>query len=79
MTEHFIIATVDVALSAQTTVIAAESMGLGICYIGALRNNPAEVSELLALPEHVYPVFGLCIGHPAVSYTHLTLPTTPYV
>jgi len=65
MTEHFIIATVDVALAAQTTVIAAESLGLGICYIGGLRNNPADVSELLDLPEHVYPVFGLCIGHPA--------------
>lgn len=65
MTEHFIIATVDVALSAQTTVVAAESMGLGICYIGGLRNNPAEVSELLQLPDQVYPVFGLCIGYPA--------------
>lgn len=65
MTEHFIIATVDVALAAQNTVIAAESLGLGICYIGGLRNNPAEVSELLSLPEHVYPVFGLCLGTPA--------------
>jgi nitroreductase len=65
MTEHFIIATVDVALSAQTAVIAAESMGLGICYIGALRNNPAEVSKILQLPDQVYPVFGLCLGYPA--------------
>ena len=64
MTEHFIIATVDVALSAQNTVVAAESLGLGICYIGGLRNNPAEVAELLNLPEHVYPVFGLCLGYP---------------
>lgn len=65
MTEHFIIATVDVALAAQNCVVAAESMGLGICYIGGLRNNPAQVSELLELPEHVYPVFGLCLGYPA--------------
>jgi nitroreductase len=65
MTEHFLIATVDVALAAQNAVIAAESMGLGICYIGGLRNNPAKVSELLALPEQVYPVFGLCLGYPA--------------
>lgn len=65
MTEHFIIATVDVALAAQNTVVAAESLGLGICYIGGLRNNPAEVSSLLGLPDHVYPVFGLCLGHPA--------------
>ena len=65
MTEHFLIATVDVALAAQNAVVAAESIGLGICYIGGLRNNPAEVSELLKLPEQVYPVFGLCLGHPA--------------
>lgn len=65
MTEHFIIATVDVALAAQNTVVAAESLGLGICYIGGLRNNPAQVSELLEIPEHVYPVFGLCLGYPA--------------
>lgn len=65
MTEHFIIATVDVALAAQNAVVAAESLGLGICYIGGLRNHPAEVSELLDLPDHVYPVFGLCLGHPA--------------
>ncbi len=64
MTEHFIIATVDVALFAQNCTIAAESLGMGICYIGGLRNNPADVSTLLNLPENVYPVFGLCLGYP---------------
>ena len=64
-TEHFIIATVDVALMAQSMVCAAESAGLGICYIGGIRNNPGPVSELLELPKGVYPVFGLCLGYPA--------------
>lgn len=63
-TEHFIIATVDVALMAQSLVAAAESVGLGICYIGGIRNNPREVSSLLQLPRGVYPVFGLCLGYP---------------
>lgn len=63
-TEHFIIATVDVALMAQNMVVAAEAAGLGICYIGGLRNNPREVSDLLQLPKGVYPVFGLCLGYP---------------
>ena len=63
-TEHFIIATVDVALMAQSLVTAAESVGLGICYIGGIRNNPVEVSKLLELPRGVYPVFGLCLGYP---------------
>lgn len=64
MTEHFIIATVDVALFGQNCAIAAESLGLGICYIGGVRNNPSEVSQLLELPDQVYPVFGFCIGYP---------------
>jgi nitroreductase len=63
-TEQFIIATVDVALLAQNLVIAAESEGLGICYIGGIRNDPQRVTELLDLPLGVYPVFGLCLGYP---------------
>lgn len=62
--EQFIAATVDVALFAQNVVAAAESAGLGCCYIGGIRNNPAKVSHLLELPELVYPVFGLCMGYP---------------
>ncbi len=62
--EQLITATVDVALFAQNLVVAAESAGLGICYIGGIRNNPARVSELLSLPKLVYPVFGLCLGYP---------------
>lgn len=64
MTEQLLVASIDAALMAQNVVIAAESQDLGICYIGGLRNNPEQVSELLQLPEHVFPVFGLCIGYP---------------
>lgn len=64
MTEQLLVATVDVALMAQNVAIAAESEGLGICYIGGIRNNPQAISELLALPDHVYPVFGMCLGYP---------------
>lgn len=64
MTEHFILATVDVALAAQNCAVAAESMGLGVCYIGGLRNDPQAVSDLLELPRLVYPVFGFCLGYP---------------
>jgi hypothetical protein len=57
-------AIVDVALAAERMVCAAESMGLGICYIGALRNDTQGVKELLNLPEGTFGVFGLCIGWP---------------
>lgn len=62
--ENFIVATVDAALAAQNAAIAAESLGLGVVYIGGLRNKPAEVSQLLGLPKLVYPIFGMCIGMP---------------
>ena len=63
-TEQFITATVDCALFAQNVAVAAESLGLGIVYIGGIRNKMDEVTSLLKLPELVYPVFGMCIGHP---------------
>lgn len=62
--EAFLVATIDAALAAERFVCAAESLGLGVCYIGALRNHPKEVSELLNLPERVFGLFGLCLGYP---------------
>lgn len=44
--------------------MAAESLGLGGVYIGGLRNNIDAVTELLKLPQHVLPLFGLCLGWP---------------
>ena len=63
-TEHFIAATVDAALMAQNIMLAAESEGLGGVFIGGIRNAPDVVSTLLALPDLVYPVFGMCLGWP---------------
>lgn len=63
-TEQFIVATIDASLAAQNATIAAESMGLGICYIGSLRNDINRVNELLELPNHVIPLFGLVVGYP---------------
>ena len=63
-TEQFLTASVDCALFAQNVLIAAESLGLGGCYIGAIRNKIGDVDTLLDLPEKVYPVFGMCLGYP---------------
>lgn len=63
-TEQLIIATVDVALAAQNAMTAAESLGLGGVYIGGIRNDPDKVCELLKIPHHVYPIFGMCLGYP---------------
>lgn len=64
MIEHFIIAATDCAIAAQSAVAAAESLGLGICYIGGIRNDPKQLAELLELPDQVIGLFGLCIGWP---------------
>lgn len=63
-TENWIVATVDVALAAQNAAIAAESLGMGIVYIGGIRNNIEGVSNLLGLPKYTSPLFGMCIGYP---------------
>lgn len=62
--EHLLVAAIDTALAAQNAAVAAESMGYGICYIGAVRNQIAQLSELLQLPKLVVPLFGMCIGVP---------------
>ena len=64
-TEKFMVAVIDAAIAAQNAAIAAESMGLGICYIGGLRNDLDKVSKLLKLPERVIPLFGMTVGYPA--------------
>lgn len=64
-TEKFMVATIDAALAAQNAVIAAESMGLGACYIGGLRNNLEDVCQVLKIPERVIPLFGIAVGYPS--------------
>ncbi len=65
--ENFLVAAVDAAILAQNTALAAESLGLGICYIGSIRNNPQEVIELLGLPRLTFPITGMTMGWPAVE------------
>ncbi|MEI8281448.1 MAG: nitroreductase family protein, partial [Armatimonadota bacterium] len=63
--EMYTVAVIDAALAAERLVCAAEALEYGICYIGALRNEPNRVKELLNLPDKTFGVFGLCIGRPS--------------
>ena len=65
--EAFLVGAIDASLFAEKMVIAFESMGYGICYIGGLRNHLDQIVELLDIPEGVYPLYGLCIGVPDES------------
>jgi nitroreductase len=62
--EMFLMASIDTALAAQNAVVAAEALGLGVVYIGALRNDPERVAQILGLPARSFAVFGLCVGWP---------------
>jgi len=62
-TETFMVACIDAALAAQNAVVAAQSIGLRTVYIGAMRNDPVRVAELLDLPQRAFVVFGLCVGY----------------
>jgi Nitroreductase family len=78
--DAFFNATVDAAIALETFVAAAEAAGLGCCPISVIRNHAEEVSGLLGLPDHVFPVAGLGVGIPALTQRQLTkslLPATP--
>lgn len=61
----FMIAAIDAILVAQTVALAAESRGLGLCYLGSTLANADQIGEILNLPENVYPVVGYSLGYPA--------------
>ncbi|MGL9736281.1 MAG: oxygen-insensitive NADPH nitroreductase [Symbiopectobacterium sp.] len=65
MAEQLLLGCVDTALMGQNALVAAESLGLGGVFIGGIRNHIADVTSLLALPQQVLPLFGLCLGYPA--------------
>ena len=62
--DAFFNAAVDAGIALAQFVVAAEAAGLGCCPISAIRNHAAEVSTLLHLPDHVFPVAGLALGWP---------------
>lgn len=59
-----ILAISDANIAAQNAVTAAESLGLGSCYIGDVMEHCADQRRLLNLPRYVFPAAMLIIGHP---------------
>jgi nitroreductase len=75
--ESFLVAAVDAALAAQNAVVAAESLGLGTVYIGALRNRPEDVAKLVNLPPNAAVAFGLVVGWPDPDRPQAVKPRLP--
>jgi nitroreductase len=75
--DAFFNAAVDAAIVLSTFIQAASAVGLGCCPISAIRDHAKAVSQLLELPQWVFPVAGLCVGYPATpGYISPRLPLT---
>lgn len=68
----FVNGLIDTALVSQNVALAAESVGLGICYIGTTTYNAQEIAQVLHLPAGVIPVTTLTLGYPAAPIPCLT-------
>lgn len=54
----------DAMILAQTTSLALESHGLGICYMGTTMSSMRAIADFLELPPHCLPVTSLVVGWP---------------
>ena len=75
--ETLFLGIIDAALAAQNAVVALETLGLGSCYVGAIRNKPEEVAAELGLTPKIFPVFGLTIGYPDPAFATGIKPRLP--
>lgn len=55
----------DAVIAAQTAVVAAESLGIGSCYIGDILERYEDHKKLLDLPRYVFPIAMICFGRSA--------------
>lgn len=62
--DAFMNAAIDAGIVLMNFITAAEAAGLGCCPISSVRNQAQAVSDLLGLPDWVFPLAGLCVGYP---------------
>ncbi|OHB76582.1 MAG: NADPH-dependent oxidoreductase [Planctomycetes bacterium RBG_16_59_8] len=61
----YMVAAGDAFIASQNSALAAESLGLGICYMGTTLCNTRKIAEFLRCPQDVIPVTTLVVGYPA--------------
>ena len=69
-----LLAVSDATIAAQNAVVAAESLGIGSCYIGDIMEQCEVHRELLHLPEYVFPCCMLVFGYPTQQQTERQKP-----
>ncbi|MBF7070048.1 nitroreductase family protein [Aliarcobacter butzleri] len=65
--EGVLVGAVDAGIMLNAIQITAESLGYGTTAIGAVRNEPAKMIELLNLPLKTFPIVGTTIGVPTIE------------
>ena len=60
-------AVIDALIAAQNACVAAESLGLGFCWLGTITYNVDKFIEVLNLPKHVVPVACIPMGYPVAK------------
>jgi len=65
----------DALIAAQTAVIAAESLGIGSCYIGDIMENFEDHKAMFNLPQYVFPITLVCFGYPTQQQQERPLTT----
>ncbi len=64
-------------MAAQNAVPAAESIGLGVVFLGVLRNAARELAEIVGLPPHAFFTFGMTVRRPAPDRVSAPRPRLP--
>lgn len=75
--DSFLMASVDTALAAQNAAVAAESIGLGLVFLGVMRNAAEKVAEIIGLPSHSFVAFGMALGVPDPARQSTQRPRLP--
>ncbi len=60
----FLTAAIDAVIAAQNVAVAAEALGLGICYLGTTLYNADKLIEFYDMPKGVVPITSIAIGYP---------------
>lgn len=72
-----LLAVSDANIAAQTAVIAAQSLGIGSCYIGDVMENYEAQRDLLHLPDYVFPAAMVVFGYPTEQQKAREKPKRP--
>lgn len=68
----FLNGSIDALLASQNLSLAAESEGLGICYLGTTLYNADKIIDILDLPKGVIPITTIAIGYPEITPEKIT-------